>query len=436
MRGGVLLMAWALWAPSWARAEPVRLTLDEAVARAAAHSARLAQLESLQEAAAQGLRGAKAGRMPLLDLSASYNRNSNVPELTLSIPGAGARTIFPNLPDVYRTRAALSLPLYTGGRVEGVIGSQARLHDAATKDVEAGHADLVLEATSAYWGLVTSRESERVLSEAVASYEAHLVDARNRLEVGMAARNEVLAVQVERDRAELFRLQAENGARIANANLIRLTGLEDGIQVEPVEPGVPVLAPRGEADALVAAALEARPEIAALRARVAALEASVRTAGAGSRPQAALLAGYDYANPNSRILPLAADWKGTWSVGASVSLTAFDGGRTSAAVAQAKAQADALRHQLEDARRNVRLDVTSRLLDLETAEAGLAVAGRNLEAARENVRVSRDRYHEGVTSSSDLLDAETAHLRAGLERTATAAQRNLAVAHLARALGR
>jgi outer membrane protein TolC len=51
-----------------------------------------------------------------------------------------------------------------------------------------------------------------VLEESLAAYEAHLADARNRQAVGLAARNEVLAVQVEKDRAELARLRAANAA--------------------------------------------------------------------------------------------------------------------------------------------------------------------------------------------------------------------------------
>jgi outer membrane protein TolC len=187
---------------------------------------------------------------------------------------------------------------------------------------------------------------------------------------------------------------------------------------------------------LVARALEARPEAAALRSRVAAAEAAAGIARAASLPQAGLLAGYDYARPNSRVLPLVPEWKGTWSVGVSVSWNAFDGGRSSAGAAQAEAQAQAARAQLEDLERRVRLEVTERALDLETARAGLLVAQRNLEAARENLRVSRDRYREGVAFSSDLLDAETALLRAGLDDTQTVIQLRLALANLERAVGR
>ncbi len=52
----------------------------------------------------------------------------------------------------------------------------------------------------------------------------------------MAARNEVLAVEVERDRVELDRLRAEADADVAEANLRRLLDLPPATRVEPAEP--------------------------------------------------------------------------------------------------------------------------------------------------------------------------------------------------------
>ncbi|PYQ23181.1 MAG: hypothetical protein DMF79_04410 [Acidobacteria bacterium] len=419
-----------------AGAETVRLTLAEAVERARASSPRLGQLAALQTAADAGLQGARAGRLPVLDLAASYTRNSSVPELTLALPGTDPRTIFPNIPDNYRTRAGLNLPIYTGGRVEGAIRAADHNREAAGRDLEAGVKDLVLEASSAYWQLVTARESARVLAEAVAAFEAHLKQTKDRQQLGMAARNEVLLVQVERDRAELSRLAADGAAQVANANLVRLADLPPDSQVEPIEPLAAPAEPRPDLEALVKEALDGRPEAAALRSRAAAAQATVKVARSATLPQASLSAGYDYARPNGRILPPVEEWKGSWSLGVSLSITAFDGGRTSAAAAQARAQAEAVRRQLEDLERRIRLEVTSRVLDLGTSRATVEVAERNLEAAEENLRVSRDRYHEGLIASFELLDAETALLHAGLDRTTAATQLRLAQASLRRAVGR
>ena len=120
-----------------------------------------------------------------------------------------------------------------------------------------------------------------------------------------------------------------------------------------------------------------------------------------------------------------------------VSLLAFDGGRTAAATAEKRAQAEALRQQLVDAQRRVRLEVTSRAArDPDGAGRGRRSLPRNLEAARENVRVSKDRYRAGVSLSSELLDAETQLLRAGLDQTEAMTQLLVAKASLDRAVGR
>jgi outer membrane protein len=432
------LAASAIGAGADEASRPTRLTLAEALERARAHSARLAQYAALESAADAGLRGARAARLPQADVTAGYTRQSGVPELSLVLPGSPpvTQTVFPNIPNSYRAHAGLSQPVYTGGRIGAGMEAADRQRTAASRDLEAAVQDLALETTTAYWSLVTARETAHVLTQSLASFEAHLKDAQNRLDVGLSAKSDVLAVQVERDRAELSRLRAENALAVANEELVRLVGLPADTRVEPVDEA-PAAAPvPADPEALVASALASRPELAALRARKDAARAAIRIARAAALPQVGLSAGYDYARPNTRILPLVDDWKDSWSLGVSVSITAFDGGRTKAATAQANAQAEALRQQVEDLERRVRVEVKSRLLDLATARAALDVSAHALEAAQEAERVERDRYREGVTRSSDLLDAETRSLQASVDRTNAAAGLSLARARLDRALGR
>lgn len=419
-----------------AETSPVRLTLDDAIVRARATSARLASFSALARAASEEARGAGASRRPDLALSASYTRNSNVPELVLAIPGSPPRTLFPNLPDVWRTHAGASFPLYTGGRVGSQITAATEMENATLSDRAAASNDLAAETHIAYVNVLFSRENARVLGEAVASYEAHLKDARNRQDLGLAASNETLAVTVEREQAELARLQSENGAAVALANLLRLVGLPPGtlVELDPA-PAASASTPQ-ELDDLVKRATLGRPELEALRARVRATEAAEKVAHSASRPQAGLEAGFDYTNPNLRFVPWEAKFRSSWSVGVGVNWKVLDGGRSSASAAQARAQADALRAQLSDLESRIRLDVTTRRLELDTALAGRVVAQRGIEAGRDGLRVARDRYKEGVLSSSELLDAETRLLRAELDATLSEARIQIALANLTRAVGR
>jgi outer membrane protein TolC len=414
----------------------LRLTLAETVERARQASPLLAQLRSLESAAAAGSRGARAQGLPIIDLSAGYTRWSDVPDVTVPLAGGGTQVIYPNIPDNYQSRLGLRVPIYTGGRVSGTTAAAEHERTAAAHDVESGTGDATLEAQSAYWDLVAAREEERVLREAIASYEAHIKETRDREQVGMAARNDVLAVQVDRDRAELGRLRAANAAEIANADLQRILGLDPATRVETADPLERPVMPESGIEALVAEALVSRPERAALSERVAAAQERVRAQKAGYLPSVGLSAGYDYSNPNRRIFPPAAEWQDTWDAGVSLSFTLYDSGRTSAAVEQSSAQADAARHQLEDLDRRIRLEVVARALDLGAASEGIDVATRNVAAATENQRVSGDRYREGLVPSSDLLDAETALLRSGLDRVDALAQARLAAARLDRAIGK
>ena len=414
----------------------VRLTLDDAITRARSASSRLTSLNALTRAASAGVRGAQAGKRPELDLSASYTRNSNVPELILAFPGAAPRTIFPNLPNNWRTHVGATLPLYTGGRIESQLTAASENEKATTFDRAAAENDLVLETHIAYVNVLFARENARVLAEAVASYEGHLKDARDRKDLGLAASNEVLAVTVERERAELGRVQAENAAAMSIANLLRLVGLPAGTAIELDALTLAADSTPSDNEALITRSLAARPELEGVRARARAMDASVGVARSSARPQAGLQAGYDYANPNQRILPLTGDWKDSWSVGVNLSWKVLDGGKSNASAAQAQAQADALRAQLTDLESRIRLDVTTRQLELHTAIAGKAVAQRGIEAARDAVRVARDRYKEGVLTSSELLDSETRLLRAELDATQNDAQIQVARANLTRAVGR
>jgi outer membrane protein TolC len=414
---------------------PIRLTLAEAIERARETAPRLRELRSLEAAAGAGVDAAHGARLPQLDLSAGYTRQSHVPELTGFIPGEGVVTLFPDLPDNYALRLGVSVPLYTGGRLSGQIEAAEEQLAASASDVEAGEADMVLETTLAYWDLALSRSREKVLRQAVASYEVHQKEAQDRLAVGMAARHEVLQVQVSRDRAELARLEAANEAAVAAANLARLLDFPPESALEAIDPLDDLPAPPGEREALRATALAARPERAAVAARLQAAEARAKAERGDLWPQVRAGAGYDLSDPNRRILPPEAGFEDTWEVSLGVAFNLYDGGIRRAELARAMAEADALRHHLDDLDRAILLQVETSALALDSARAGTSVAANALVAAQESERVAGDRFRAGLIPSSERLDAETALLFAGLDRATTQARAQMAAARRARAVG-
>jgi outer membrane protein TolC len=414
----------------------VALSLPDALERAKAAAPELARLRSLEAAASATVDEARAARRPGVDLSAGYTRYSDVPDFAIPLAGGGSQTVFLSIPETKALRADASVPIYTGGRLEGQREAAEHRRDAATGDVATGSLDLVYETTEAYWDLVTARERVRVLTLSLAAYEQHLVDARHRETLGLAPRSEALTVQVERDQAELARVEAENAVAVAEANLARLVDLPPGTPIEPTEPLDGAAAEPEPLDALVQAALAARPERRTLDARRRALESQADVERGWRLPQVSAEAGYDYADPNRRIFPLRDGWDDSWDVSIRATFQAYDGGRSKAAATRYRSEAEGVAHQLDDFDRRVRLDVTSRRLGVDASRRGAEVAHRAEAAAAEAERIVRDRYLEGVATNAERLDAEVALQRARLDRTSALARWRVAWARLDRAVGR
>ena len=159
-------------------------------------------------------------------------------------------------------------------------------------------------------------------------------------------------------------------------------------------------------------------------------------AAAGKRPTVAVGGGFDYARPNPRIFPRKPEWNTSWDASINVSLPLFDGGRTDAETAEAAANRKALEARLAEFDTMLALELRQRLTEIETSRAAISAADDTIRAATEARRVVNERFAAGVATSTDVLDAQTDIVRAGLDRTQAIAALRTAQAGLDRAVGR
>jgi outer membrane protein len=418
-----------------AQDDALRLTLDDAIARAAGHSARLAELRAREEGAAAAEEARRVAANPIVTLQGGYTRTNHVDEFTILVPGQTPRALYPDIPDNYRTRFDLQWPLYTGGRTEAMRRAAASERAATASDTAAAREDVKLEVTRAFWMLLSAAENERVVGQAVVNLDAHVRDLRTRLEQGLIPPNEVLTVEAQRSRQQMLAIEARNTRMAIEADLRRLVDAAPTQRIEPLASLTVQSAAVEAVDRLIAAAREGRVERRALQDRIAAARARLAAVSATRRPQAAVQAGYDYARPNPRIFPRVGKWHDSWDVSINASWALWDGGRRKAEEREAEANVRALEARLAELDRQMELDVRQRVLDIESSAAAIAAAADAVAAATEARRVVAERYRAGVATSTDILDAELAVLQADLDRTRALAGAQLARARLARALG-
>jgi len=415
-----------------AQTAPLRLTLDDAVARGLAVNHRISEVGARIEAARAVEDQRKAADRPLVDLLGGYSRTNHVQEF--GIPGG--RIIYPDIPNNVRSRIDFQWPIYTGGRTSALTRAAVAEVNALSQDQNTVRADLKLEITRAYWAVITANASVDVLNQALARVGAHLNDVRNQLNVGLVPPSDVLTVEAQQARQRGLLIEAQNVAANAAIEFRSIVGLPPDTPFElsdrlDAPPALP-----DDAAALVAAARASRPERKALEIRMDEAAAHIAAASAGKLPTVATIGGYDVARPNPKIFPREAGWKPSWDAGVSASWNVFDGGRVRAEIAEASATRLAAEERLKDFDVNLEADVRQRLGDLGAARASITAAEAGVTSATEARRVIEDRFGAGVATNSDVIDAESSLLQAELDRTRSLADAHLAAARLDRAIGR
>lgn len=416
-------------------APALRLTLEDAQARALEVSHRLAEARAREGAAQAVVLAREAAARPIVSANAGYARTNHVVEFVVPGPGGVPRVLYPDVPDNYRTRLDLQWPIYSGGRLDALERAARAEADAAAADVAAAQADLRLEVARVYWAVVTARAAVQVLEQGVARAQAHVADARERFGAGLVPPNEVSSAEAQASRARMLLIEAGNQRDVSLAELARLTGLDPAQSVELAAD----LTGAGEAlrpDALVASARESRQERVAMERRIASADEQQRAAGSARRPTVGIAGGVDYARPNPRIFPRADEWQESWDIGVNVNWSLWDGGRSAADVAASASLAAAARRRLAEFDSILGVEVRQRTLEIDSGRAAVAAADDAVRASAEARRVVTERYRAGVATQTEVLDADFALLQSELDRTRALAGIRLSEARLARAVGR
>jgi outer membrane protein TolC len=410
--------------------EPPSLTLDAALVELDQQSLTLAQARSRADQAAAVVRESLAPLLPSAAAGVSYLRNSDAAELDLP-PQLGGRTV--EIQPLHSTTVSGSL------RVP--LLAPTAWYDLAAAKEAARAAGLSAEATrlAVRTSLAQSAHLAAAAEEQVAAAERGVENAgelvrsaERRVQAGTAA-----PLEITRARAEQVRRQSDlSGARAAldrsRLAVGILLGREGPVRViVPEVEGAPTPELAAPGDALVAEALEHRPEVAAQAAQQGAAEAGVRSARARLVPQVSASASVfsaDVAYPTGK--------KDGWRASLDLTWQLYDGGFRYGKLHEAEAQVAGARAGLAAERLSVRREVQDARRDLQVAIEQLRLARAQLDLASDSAASIRRSFDAGVTSSLDVIDANDRLY--GADSGLAGARARLALARLALrlALGR
>jgi len=425
--------------PSGLRAEPRRVTLEEALAMAKQQNSIL-KIQRLRIRESERKRDAvRANALPRLSNESSLLYNSQLQNV--AIP-RGFLGVLPQLGPV----PSEDLRLLQGANTFGLsmttvaqpltqlirihAGARAAGQDVRITQEEARRAEneIVLKVQEAYLGALILEKRIEAARRKAAAAEAARVDAANAVESGAALDVKRMEADARLLEAKNALLQLELQRADVLAELADLIGAEPGTDLELVAS--PWEAPPVEpAGALVPRALAQNPEVKAAEAAVEKARRGVRAAQAEFIPDIALFA----THAQQRGVPFLPSSNA--AVGARMSWDIFDGGRKRAQVGERRAQLEQAEENLRRVRHRVQIDVEKARRKVERFEDLVRVAERALEARREALRIAADAVETGVAPPLKLAEAQAAAAEAEalLEEARTGLR--LACAELDRALG-
>lgn len=433
-------MLLVLFAASALAAEPVHLSVDEAISRLEAQNPSVRRADAAAQGADAASLAALSGVLPTLVGTGSYTRNNA--EVTLDLgqlfdalaamsgqaPSADAPGEIMLQPlDAFSGAVALKVPLLSPSAWAGISAAHHG-QDAAQASAEATRSSLRGAAMQAFWMEAAAESLVQAQAASVERARALAESAERALNAGTATRLSVLQASTDlaRREGELLTGQASlDRARLAVGTLLG----EDG----PVAVDLPPVPPHAsaDADALVQDALTHRGEVIAARAQVEAARQSLLSSRLSYAPS---LSGSFTAFASSEAYSTGE--KTGWKATLDLSVPLVMGGARAASTSKASAGLADAEAALEAAQLQVAAAVRNAVADLDVSAKRLEVATRQLALAEEGARVAQHSFEEGLVDQATVLDALDRLDMARASQIDAAARAGMASAALSAAVGR
>ena len=390
-----------------------KISLDEAIDLSIKNSKPLRVSRARIEQASANTTISKQNQLPDFKITGSYLRLTQ-PNINLQYKsnsgGSAAAPITIN--QAAYGIANLSVPVFSGLKIQYGIRSSEYLEKAAVLDADQDKEAVILNTIDAFSNLYKARANLRVIQENLTQSRSRDADFANLEKNGLLARNDKLKALLQTANIELNLADVENNLKVTMVNMNIMLGLPEETVLLPdstslVEPGA--IKTLQEYEQL---ALQNRKDMQAVAYRKQASRFGIKSAKADYYPSLAVTGGYIAADIPKFITITNAV---TFGVGLSYNVSSL--WKTNAHVSEARAKLAEVEANEEDMNDQVRLQINQAYEALLTANKKIEVSRFSIEQGMENYKIVKNKYDNSLLTVTDLLDANALMLQSqiGLE---------------------
>jgi outer membrane protein len=410
------------------------LTLEESLKLALLQNPQVLAESAKEDQASAVVSQALANFFPQLNAQGTDVLDKKVFSVLLPsfFPGQEPQRVKFDFTRTYQVTFNFSLPLYSGGRILSGYKTANYNLQATREGIRRIRQETVFGVKRAFYGCLLARQFRDVAEEAVTLAEKHLKNVRNMYDVGMATKFDLLRTEVQLANLQPQLIKARNTLALAEIGLKTLLGLDLGREVE-IQGELGYKDVEANLDASVVQAMSLRPEIVQFNLQRQMAAEMLKSAKAAYLPTVGIGAQYNLWADKLRI---GGDtWEDYYSINLVLSVPITNGFMTKAKIGESKAILKQLEYGQKGLSDMVRYEVQEAVLNLQQAKESLLSQEKNVEQAREAVRIAELNYAEGLATNLDVSSVQVALSQARTNFSQAQFDYAVALAQLEKAVG-
>jgi outer membrane protein len=386
---------------------PVRLTLQDAKTMALANHPQVLEAQSETAYRNQQIIEARAPYFPTIDADLTGSQGNSLARI-----GAGALSAS-RLFNRFGQGVFFSQMVTDLGRTQNLVASSRFEAQSTAQTYQATQYDVLLEVNRAYFSALHAQAEVRVARETLDARQLVLDQITTLANNNLRSQLDVSFVDVNVSQAKLLLLTAQNNVQVALADLTRALGSgQQAVMYNLVDEALPQ-GPPPAPDALVAQALNNRPEIASFRDARDAAQKFFHAESDLERPSMNLIGAMGFLpiiNNGGTHIPAAYE-----GVALNVDIPIFNGHLFSARKEAARYKLNEADQRLRDAQERIARDVRAAWANASNAFQRLDVTAQFLRQASLAVDLAKGRYDNGLATIVELTQAQLNVTQAEIE---------------------
>lgn len=338
--------------------------------------------------------------------------------------------------NVFFGALTLTQPVFMGGKIVAMNKITKYAENLAEELHNSEAENVVYAVDAAYWMVVSLKAKQKLAKSYVELLESLRHNVALMVDEGVATKSDLLTVDVKLNSAQVDLTKVDNGLVLSRMALAQVCGL-------PVN-SVFALADEDceQADLTGNVATQYNmEEIYSRRPDLRALELGVNIAGQQKKvamsdmmPKLAVIGAYGFSNPNM-FNGFAKRFNGGFSVGATLSIPLWHWGGNYNKYRAAKSDEAIMRLRLSEAKELIDLQVSQAAFKALEAYRTYDMTSTNLAKADDNLRTANLSFKEGMATTDNVMEAQTAWLKAHSEQIDAMIDVQLCNTYLSKALG-